>query len=255
MDTSILSMNMFKRKQERLGSKPHFRQSRPQRARRAHTERPEQTPQSLIPHSAWRPTHAFLLGQLSRAALVLIPLTHAVHCAAVQEASTDSDDTQPARAPSKTPPRQAPVRIEIHPGESWYAFRAAELGLTADQAALRDEEITDEGPPTDRFWDDQLAIEVASIFRGLCNECHGGRRRIEDAPNIPPPEMGWGQTEGPFYDRILSHRQAFRSIFYGGRPKGGKRSKMPAWGNKLSREQIWGLIYYVEYASSQGNRR
>ena len=45
------------------------------------------------------------------------------------------------------------------------------------------------------------------------------------------------------------HVEIFRTIYNGKIEKEGNRWKMPAWRGKLSKEQIWALIYFVEFQS------
>ena len=45
------------------------------------------------------------------------------------------------------------------------------------------------------------------------------------------------------------YAEIFKTIYNGKIEKEGNRWKMPAWRGKLSKEQIWALIYFVEYQS------
>ena len=88
-----------------------------------------------------------------------------------------------------------------------------------------------------------------SIWSALCNECHGGRRKIKDALAMPPPRSGWGRNEGLFFGKRRPYREIFKIITNGGPLRDGKPSEMPAWKGKLAKEQIWSLIYFLEYQS------
>ena len=139
----------------------------------------------------------------------------------------------------------------IHLGEHWFEHRGSFLGMSAQDAAMRDGEVDEKAPPQDKFWDEQLAVEAASMWRVLCNECHGGRRSIQRAKQIPPPPDGWGSSEGQFFGRARPHQEIFQKIFHGGdEPKEPDQQKMPPWGDRLSREQIWALVWFIEHASS-----
>ena len=140
--------------------------------------------------------------------------------------------------------------VEIHLGDRWFQHRSAFLGMSKHDAELRDGEVDDKAPPQDKFWDEQLAVEAASLWRMLCNECHGGRRSIERAKQIPPPPEGWGTTEGQFFGRARPHQEIFQKIFHGGEePEQPDHQRMPPWGDRLAREQIWALVWFIEHAS------
>lgn len=162
--------------------------------------------------------------------------------------------TQPVTFETIEPEPAQSVRDErgnvfkVHLAQSWYPFRAAQLGITVNDAVARDEAMNDAGPP-DGFWDQQTATEAAAIWGGLCNDCHGGRRSVARASEIPAPPPNWGRQEGLFFGRKRSHGDIFEVIQSGGEAIDGQPSEMPAWGPRLSREQIWSLVYYIEHES------
>lgn len=160
-----------------------------------------------------------------------------------------------ACASTAQPPTEAPVAdeaAEIHLGDEWFVHRARGLGLSIEQAQARDGAITDDGPPTIAFWDAQLALEAAGLWTMLCNECHGGKRVVGEATAIAAPPHGWGQQSGMIFGRERMHRESFQTIFYGGEPNEDiDKPEMPEWGDKLAREQIWALVYYLEWESSR----
>jgi Cytochrome C oxidase, cbb3-type, subunit III len=137
----------------------------------------------------------------------------------------------------------------IHVGEKWWGFRGEFLRLAEDEVHTRDDAITDEVAPS-AFWDRQTAVETALIWTSLCNECHGGRRKIEDAMEMPPPQPTWGRGKGLFFGQSRTYKEVFSKVFNGGGPpkEDGKRP-MPPWRGKLAREQIWSLLYFLEYQS------
>ncbi len=139
----------------------------------------------------------------------------------------------------------------IHLGARWFQHRGAYLGMTPNEAEVRDGELDDSAPPQDHFWDEQLAVESASLWRKLCNECHGGRRSIQRSKELPGPPEGWGDGAGQFFGRERARQEIFRVIFHGGEPpKDPAQQKMPPWGDRLAREQIWALVWFIEQASS-----
>jgi len=137
----------------------------------------------------------------------------------------------------------------IHVGENWWKFRADFLKMTEAQARERDAAISEKQAPTE-FWDRQTAVETALIWSSLCNECHGGRRRVEDAMGMPPPPLSWGRKEGLFFGQRRPYTYVFATVFGGGGPpKEDGKKPMPPWRGKLAREQIWALLYFLEFQS------
>jgi len=135
----------------------------------------------------------------------------------------------------------------IHIGETWWRFRGELLHLTEAQARERDAAISAYQPPAS-FWDSQTAIEAVAVWGVLCNQCHGGRRRIEDAIAMPPPPDAWGRGDGLFFGARRPYVEVFAMVNNGGPIRDSKRA-MPAWRNILAREQIWAMLYFLEYQS------
>jgi hypothetical protein len=145
------------------------------------------------------------------------------------------------------PPDDQPL-LPVHTGELWWGFRASFLGISEGQLRERDFAISDKEAP-ERFWDEQTALEAVSLWTSLCNECHGGRRKVEDALTMPPPPSGWGRNQGLFFGKRRSYADVFAVVYNGGAPRNGKRSEMPPWRGKIAREQIWAVLYFLAYQS------
>ena len=143
---------------------------------------------------------------------------------------------------------KAAERVPVHVGDQWWAFRADFLKVNEDKARDRDGDISEKQAPAG-FWDLQTSVETISIWTTFCNECHGGRRKMEDVIKMPAPSAAWGKGEGLFFGIRRPYADIFRTIYNGKIEKEGNRWKMPAWRGKLSKEQIWALIYFVEYQS------
>jgi hypothetical protein len=135
----------------------------------------------------------------------------------------------------------------IHVGDTWWRFRGEFLKLTDDQVRERDAAISAYQPPAS-FWDNQTAVEAVSVWGVLCNQCHGGRRRVEDAIAMPPPPDAWGRGDGLFFGARRPYVEVFAMVANGGPIRDSKRA-MPAWRNVLAREQIWAMLYFLEYQS------
>ena len=136
----------------------------------------------------------------------------------------------------------------VHISDLWWGFRGDYLKIGEARARERDAEISEKQAPSD-FWDEQSAVETIYIWSTFCNECHGGRRKMEDVVKMPGPAANWGRSEGLFFGVRRPYAEIFRIISNGKIEKEGNRWKMPAWRGKLSREQIWALIYFIEYQS------
>ena len=137
---------------------------------------------------------------------------------------------------------------QVHVGDLWWPFRGGYLQVGEARARDRDAEISEKQAPSD-FWDEQTAVETIYTWSIFCNECHGGRRRMEDVVKMPGPAANWGRGEGLFFGVRRPYAEIFKTISNGKIEKEGNRWKMPAWRGKLSKEQIWALIYFVEYQS------
>lgn len=166
---------------------------------------------------------------------------------AVSANSSDDEALTLSREPKKSAGGIAP-EFPIHLGEKWFAFRGEYLGLKPQEASARDESLPEVHGP-DKFWDEQTAIEAVSIWTALCNECHGGRRKIKDGLAMTPPANTWGKGEGLFFGKRRPYGEIFKTITQGGPVRNGKPSEMPAWKSKLAKEQIWSLIYFLEFQS------
>lgn len=144
---------------------------------------------------------------------------------------------------------QAPTEeIVLHVSEKWWRFRGDRLKLTEAQARDRDNAVSEKEAPAD-FWDAQTAREAVETWTAVCNECHGGRRRVEDAVTMPVPPPKWGKGEGLFFGQRRPYADVFSVIYKGGPERNGERSEMPAWRGKLAKEMIWSLLYFLEYQS------
>lgn len=161
---------------------------------------------------------------------------------------SEPDDAQfvHSRGPLGERSREAP-QLPIHINDSWWPFRAQHLGITEEQALARDRKMA-EAPP-EEFWDSQTAVEAVSVWTVLCNECHGGRRSVRDAIDMPAPTAPWGRGTGLFFGNRRSYAQMFEVVENGVPMKESGRVGMPAWRHIISNEMRWALLYFLEYQS------
>jgi mono/diheme cytochrome c family protein len=162
-----------------------------------------------------------------------------------QPAPKDDSTFVLSRTPAK---KAAEPNAPVHINEQWWGFRAEFLKTTEAKVKERDADVSERQAPTE-FWDLQTSIETVSIWGTFCNECHGGRRRTDDALKMPPPTANWGRGEGLFFGARRPYSEIFKVISNGKIEKESSRWKMPAWKGRLSKEQIWALIYFIEFQS------
>lgn len=138
--------------------------------------------------------------------------------------------------------------VVLHVQDKWWKYRADGLKISEAQARERDAEMSDSTAPPD-FWDEQTAREAVHTWTGLCNECHGGRRHLEDALRMPAPPPTWGRGEGLFFGARRPYADVFGVVYRGGPVRNNVESEMPAWRGKLAKEMIWALMYFLEFQS------
>jgi len=169
--------------------------------------------------------------------------------AAPPAAASEPDDSQFVQSRESTAERARGVpELPIHINETWWPFRGKHLGITEAQTQRRDAELSELRPAAD-FWDAQTSVEAVSVWTVLCNECHGGRRSLEDAREMPVPPPTWADGEGLFFGKRGAYREMFKVVKNGGPVRESGRAEMPAWRNVLSTEMIWALLYFLEYQS------
>jgi mono/diheme cytochrome c family protein len=161
-------------------------------------------------------------------------------------ASTDDSfvlSRQPAKAGA-----EPQLLLPVHTGDKWWDFRASFLGVNEREVKERDNAMSEKEAP-DKFWDSQTALEAVSVWSSLCNECHGGRRKVEEALAMPAPPKGWGKGDGLFFGKRRPFAEVFAIVYDGGPTRNNKRSEMPPWRGKIAREQVWAILYFLMYQS------
>jgi mono/diheme cytochrome c family protein len=137
-----------------------------------------------------------------------------------------------------------------HPGNAWFAFRAAQLGIDEEAARERDAAFSTEKPAEGRAHP-ELRREARALWRDICASCHGASGRLEGVTPLPPdqpPPRDWGGAAAGF--AFWMSGDGFRKVVYRRIANGGDRegspSLMPGWKDQLSREQIWALVSLIE---------
>ena len=83
----------------------------------------------------------------------------------------------------------------------------------------------------------QADLRGAACYRDLCVQCHGG-------PGVRPGPAGMSMQPlpGPLVD--AARRWQLREIYWITR-HGVRMSGMPAWGMRLSEEDIWSVVHFI----------
>lgn len=129
----------------------------------------------------------------------------------------------------------------VHLGPAWFDFRAEGLSISVADARRRDAGLPEDEPP-EGIWDSQLAREAASLWLKQCAACHGVNGDLEGAVPLDPPARKWG-TFGTAMG-FLFGGDAMRAGIY--RTIRDGKGQMPGWGDRLSKEQMWGLVTHIE---------
>lgn len=144
---------------------------------------------------------------------------------------------------------EAPDKAAPHLGDDWFDYRAKTLGVSPDQAKLRDAALPEDAPPSLAL-DRSTALEAAVVFRSVCSSCHGsdGKPPESTTAGAPRPRewSTFGSRMGFFFGGDKMRAGLYRKIRDGGEAKDGVASNMPGWGSTLSREQMWALVRHIE---------
>jgi mono/diheme cytochrome c family protein len=104
-----------------------------------------------------------------------------------------------------------------------------------------------EVPPRDAWTEEQKA-ESAELWRTHCGACHGADGKLTHVPPMEPRPREWGTfgaQMGFFFGGDAMRAGIYRRIARGGDAE-GRPSPMPDFEGRLSREQIWGLVFLLE---------
>lgn len=137
---------------------------------------------------------------------------------------------------------------------AWLKWQADQQGITLDAARAADQYISTTRNPFNARTDHDAVSLGAVLFKMHCARCHGDDARGRGPALLP------GMHAKNFHAPL----PRFASTFYGGRPGKWFRvitngrgeavqypdeppgTAMPAFGNQLTREQIWLTITYLQ---------
>lgn len=135
----------------------------------------------------------------------------------------------------------APDGTEHLAGDAWFAWRAQRLGISVEQARARDAAIAEDAPPVEPP-DAEVRTRAAATWKAICATCHGLEGDPPERPGQPTPRAwdGMGAAMGFTFGGDKMRAGVYRKI------RDGVGEAMPAWGQALSREQIWALVVHIE---------
>ncbi|MCS6983867.1 MAG: cytochrome c [Leptospiraceae bacterium] len=127
-----------------------------------------------------------------------------------------------------------------HSRQDWILLRAAHFGILPSEAEKRDLLIREDTPFREE--DEELKKEAALIWRDMCALCHG----IDGDPSKsllvePKPKKlgGFAMRMGFFFGGDAMRTAIYKIIRDG-------KGRMPGFAQKLSREQMWAMVRYLE---------
>ncbi len=134
---------------------------------------------------------------------------------------------------------------EPHPGDAWFEWRAATLAITPQAARERDAALPDgstKSAPPAGMLDAVTAAEGRALWDQACASCHGSAGTPPAAASGPRPRAwgGMGPTMGFLFGGDAMRAGIYQVI------AAGRGTAMPAFGDTLSREQIWALVAHIE---------
>jgi cytochrome c oxidase cbb3-type subunit III len=112
---------------------------------------------------------------------------------------------------------------------------ALAAGLLAAPARAADAPAAAPAPPP---------APAADTFQFLCAQCHGVHGDGTGPNASPSLEAQPANLTDPVYMAKFTDAQIARTLTLGG-PANDLSSLMPPWGNRLSREEILGLVRYI----------
>lgn len=144
---------------------------------------------------------------------------------------------------------------DVGPGPSFLRAKATMLGITIEEARTRDAAISSTENPFNARRDQSAVSRGAVIYSHECMSCHGENVDGRGAAlPMPIPSMDFHRTTMRM--DITAHGGAVKKWFktiQGGAVAEEKSADgspitvaMPAFGDRLAREQIWLVITYLQ---------
>jgi len=93
-------------------------------------------------------------------------------------------------------------------------------------------------------WAAEVPDPVADTYQFLCAQCHGVHGDGTGPNATPSLEAQPADLTDPAYMAKFTDAQIVRTVTFGG-PANDLSSLMPPWGNRLSRDEVLGLVRYI----------
>ncbi len=192
-------------------------------------------------------SHAVKARQSIFAVAFLILMLLATNCAGPQPLSKAINPTDQQAYVSRLNASNADART------AYVNWMAAEQDSTTQQVLQADSQLSQTRNPFDAHRDAQAVSRGAVIYEAHCARCHGDDARGRGPSILPGHPATDFKTFGKRFAATV-HRGAprkwFRVICEGSGDSvnypDGQMSAMPAFADKLTREQIWLVITYLQ---------
>jgi mono/diheme cytochrome c family protein len=150
--------------------------------------------------------------------------------------------------------------------QAYASWMAMERGSTPDQILRAEVSLSETRNPFDSRRDRQAVSRGAVVYQMHCARCHGEDGTGQGPSTLPDHPATDFKTFGKRLGATLHHgapRTWFRVIRDGSGDlvdyADGRMAAMPAFGGKLTREQMWLVVTYLQsldiHASGAGTKR
>lgn len=140
-----------------------------------------------------------------------------------------------------------PQNLKSHSKEAWLLKLSIDNKISLKEQTKLDNEIASDGVPHFLKKDAMAMQEAAVIWRDDCSNCHGmdGEARIVEGSDIKSRNFGtMAMQMGFFFGGDKMRTGIFHKISEGSSKDG--LELMPSYSRKLSQQQIWSLVFYLE---------
>ena len=120
---------------------------------------------------------------------------------------------------------------------------AATRGVTPAEFSAIDEGFGKATPPEELWNSPELREKAAIQWASLCASCHGVEGKLKNVPAFDPSPRafgGMGMSMGFLMGGNKMRAKVFQVIQEG-------RNEMPRFGERLTNQEIWGIVYFLEH--------
>lgn len=127
------------------------------------------------------------------------------------------------------------------PGRKWLAEKSKRTGTPVSELLEADKEFT--RPLSDEQYTPELKANITKIWMAECSACHGKEGEPPEGlkfKKMPRGLSSTGMAMGFLFGGDKMRAGIFKLI------RDGRGPNMPAFGKKLTREQLWGLVRFID---------